>query len=332
LIKKDIKGILRDIYGCQYGTIREYGLADAVDAEDFNQRLSSLEDQWSKISPGFYNWFCRKRSQLFIDSVIESARKNTNINGLFYNNSIESMHFREKKEQCFKEGTIEDVVSTLKKLVQRQQDDEVRALYGSGPYKLSNAYQRFSIDSTRWHSMAPENRKKCVESFRKYNPTLEESFKKPSQSGKKPCQRVRKKRKTSSETIIDRLSKDFFRVNNPHGERKVAYTIYLRSLVPRLVERCQGNCGERLRPADTDDYLLVRSHGPSTYMVNGEMKTKYGPQYIHFHSNCLKEYSMRKHEKEYETFPFEIIRVDEKTLRSLSDAEVKYIKNLGIDC
>lgn len=151
---------------------------------------------------------------------MESARKNPNVDGLFYNNSIESVHFQEKKEQCFKVGTVEDVVSSLKALVQRQQNDETRALYGGGLYKLEKRYKRFSIDSIKWHSMSLEKRKKHVKAFRQYIPTLEDQFTKPARSGKKPCERVRKSKKSFPDTIIDRLNKDSFRINNPHMERE----------------------------------------------------------------------------------------------------------------
>jgi len=87
--KKEMKGILRDIYGYRYGNVLEYGLADAVDGEDFKQRLTSLKDRWNHHCPGFYNWFLNKRSELFEKSVIESSRKDSNVDGLFYNNSIE---------------------------------------------------------------------------------------------------------------------------------------------------------------------------------------------------------------------------------------------------
>jgi len=56
----------------------------------------------------------------------------------------------------------------------------------------------------------------------------------------------------------------------------------------------------------------------TTYMVKDEMKSRYGPQYVHFHSNCLKEYAMRKHEKEYQMFPFDLIIVNKKTLSTLN--------------
>ena len=50
------------------------------------------------------------------------------------------MYFKEKTEQWNKLGSLVDVINTLKKIIERQQDDEVRAIYGSSPYKLSNEY------------------------------------------------------------------------------------------------------------------------------------------------------------------------------------------------
>ena len=52
-------------------------------------------------------------------------------------------------EQSYKKGTVEDVISTLKKLVERQEDDEIRAIYGSGPYCFSAQYAKFLMDSMK---------------------------------------------------------------------------------------------------------------------------------------------------------------------------------------
>ena len=54
-----------------------------------------------------------------------------------------------KKEQSFKKGTVEDVIKTFKSLVERQQDEEVRAIYRSGPYRLSDRYKTFEVDSVK---------------------------------------------------------------------------------------------------------------------------------------------------------------------------------------
>ena len=101
------------------------GLADSKDPMELSERLEKLEESWEKLCPGFYGWFVRNRKPLFEKSVIESARTNTNFQGPFYNNGIESQHFIEKKEQSFKREDIAEVAETLKRIVERQQNDEI---------------------------------------------------------------------------------------------------------------------------------------------------------------------------------------------------------------
>ena len=135
--------------------VKEYRLADSKNNKDFAVQLESLRQTLENICPDFQDWFSRKRKQLFQSNLIESARKQTNVQGLLYKNSIESQHFREKKEQCLKKGTVYEVIATLKSLVTRQEDNETRAIYGSGPYRLSRQFKKFEIDSVKWQGMDP---------------------------------------------------------------------------------------------------------------------------------------------------------------------------------
>ena len=195
--------ILADIYGCQYGSVKEIGLADSTTAEDLDSRLIALKERWESSCPDFHDWFTAKRKKLFQEKVIEEARKGSNTHGLYFNKDIESMHFKEKTEQCHKPGSTIDVINTLKKIVDRQQDDEVRAIYGSGPYKLSRGYRKFSVDNLKWHTMTSDQRKKHMLALRNYRPSLENQFQKPSKSGRKPCDRQRK-RKPEPDVLIER--------------------------------------------------------------------------------------------------------------------------------
>ena len=54
-------------------------------------------------------------------------------------------------------------MKTFKSLVERQQDEEVRANYRFGPYRLSDRYKMFEVDSVKWHAMDPETRLNHVE-------------------------------------------------------------------------------------------------------------------------------------------------------------------------
>ena len=74
----------------------------------------------------------------------------------------------------FQEGECPGSDFYDKSLVKRQEDDEIKAIYGSGPYRLSQPFKKFAIDSINWHNMNPQKRIKHVEQFRKYSPKLED--------------------------------------------------------------------------------------------------------------------------------------------------------------
>ena len=198
--------ILKDLYGERKGNSYEYGLADAFDEMDLLNKLSSLEARWNSLCPGFYNWFKQKRQTLFASTVVQSAREGTDVSGLFYQNDIESQHFVEKKKQSFSKLSVVDVIVSLEEMVNRQDQEEVRALYGAGSYEISKEYRRFLVDSARWHSWSPQRREQHLSTFRKFEPSIGDSFKMPKNAGRKPGYQSRERHKESPDIIIDRLS------------------------------------------------------------------------------------------------------------------------------
>ena len=191
---------------------------------------------------------------------------------------------------------MENVIKTFKSPVERQQDEEVRAIYRSGPYRLSEHYKKFEVDSVKWHSMDPEARTKHVERFRRYRPTLDDQFDKPKSSGRKPNYR-KWTRKPDFESAFDWLDKNekesrkSFTFQDPNAPEKISYELFFCSMVPRLVNRCQGNYGDKLFLVGKEDYLVVKSRGRiriSFGNKQGEMDSKYCPLHIHFKAECFK--------------------------------------------
>ena len=170
--KRASKKILADIYGSQYESVKDLGLADPAMIKDFDSNLDNVKEQWEQLYPGFYKCFVAKRKTLFQEKVIEEARKESNVYRMYYNNNIKSMHFKEKTEQCHKLGSLLGETNTLKKIIETQQDAEVRTIYGSGLYRLSNEYTKFSIDNLKWHSMILQERKKARASVQKLQSVL----------------------------------------------------------------------------------------------------------------------------------------------------------------
>ena len=52
--------------------------------------------------------------------------------------------------------------------------------------------------------------------------------------------------------------------------RKSHFNYSFDPLVPKLVEKCQGNRGQKLSQSNDGDYLLIKSNCPTTFLVNGE--------------------------------------------------------------
>ena len=179
--------------------------------------------------------------------------------------------------------------------------------------------------------METKNRMKHIANFSKYSPSLEEHFNKPVKSGRKPNESKRR-RKRDADIVIDRMekTKKAQRIENPKAKRPIIYKLFFRSIVPRLVQRCQGNCGVKLCTAYEGDYLLVKSYGISTFPVKGETYSKYGPRYIYFKSECLKEYAHEKHDVFYKESSLSLVTINEAALKKLSDYEKSELEEFGI--
>lgn len=106
-----------------------------------NMVLPNLQNveicRWEDLCLGFHVWFLSKGRSIFFNLVIQSSRKSTDIEGLFYQNDIESMHVVEKRNQNSRKEKIDIAVSNLHALVKRGENDEIRAIYGAGGYILS---------------------------------------------------------------------------------------------------------------------------------------------------------------------------------------------------
>ena len=216
-------------------------MADSTDPDGFQAKLGSLQEKWDRLCPGFHKWFCEKRKPIFVQSVIETAGSGTAVHGLFYNSNIECQHFLEKSEQSCKKGSLKTVISTLQKLAERQENDEIKAIHGSGSYSLSKQYSKFKIDSVKWQCIARDYRRKHVKKFRMYKPTLKDEYVKPKKSSKKPSdggKRIRKQQKT--EVIVDRHTKRIC-IEDPDCEPEIPFELFFQSLVPSLVQNVKAS-------------------------------------------------------------------------------------------
>ena len=197
--------ILQDIYGCRTGGFCEFGLADAFNKEDFEVKLASLKEKWNSLCPEFFGWFKKKRSDFFVESVIQSAREGSDVCGLYYQNDVESLHHVEKMNQNFEKKTVKEAIGNNQKVSDRQNSEEVRAIYGAGNYVLSAAYKQFFVPSATWHNWTVERKKDHVIKFRNYKPNVSDNFQKPKNAGRKANYAKRIRTSPNPDIVIDRV-------------------------------------------------------------------------------------------------------------------------------
>ena len=77
-------------------------------------------------------------------------------------------------------------LSNIQKIIQREENDEIRAFHGAGNYCLSPQYRKFQVASHVWHSWSKERNADHLRKFREYVPSISDTFRMPANAGRKP--------------------------------------------------------------------------------------------------------------------------------------------------
>ena len=62
------------------------------------------------------------------------------------------MHHVEKVNQNSEKKPVKEAIRNIQKLRDRQDSEEVRAIYGADSYVLSAAYKQFFVPRATWHN------------------------------------------------------------------------------------------------------------------------------------------------------------------------------------
>ena len=89
----------------------------------------------------FFGCFKKKRSDFFDKSIIQLAREDSDIGELYFQNDVESMDHVGKMNQNFVRKSVKEVIENIQKLSERQDSEELRALFGAGSHVLSETYK-----------------------------------------------------------------------------------------------------------------------------------------------------------------------------------------------
>ena len=115
-----------------------------------------------------------------------------------------------------------------------------------------------------------------------------------------------------SENNIASTNPSFISFVDPRENIPQEYELHKRSLLPKAISKCQGKCG---KPITHSDILIVKSYGKTTWTEKntGKDRCKYGPSYIHFLDNCLKNFDTDHFYAPGELFCFDRIKISSQT-------------------
>ena len=130
-------------------------------------------------------------------------------------------------------------------------------------------------------------------------------------------------------TEVQNQGQSSMRFADPDRNRKKTLELNLRKDVPRLVQRCQGNCGKRITE---DCFLVVKSFGTSRWTdKNGNKRFKFGQMYLHFEKNCLQNFDLENHYGPSQSFDYSRVTVDQKCKGQLPEAENIFLIGLSLN-
>ncbi|KAK3087353.1 hypothetical protein FSP39_004988 [Pinctada imbricata] len=87
-----VSHVLADIFGRSQGAIRENGLIDSMERDDFDGKLMQLKATWDCLVPGFHQWFVDYEADIFKLHLIRGITKSALLDGHFTNNQTESIN------------------------------------------------------------------------------------------------------------------------------------------------------------------------------------------------------------------------------------------------
>ena len=162
---KEQRTICSQILGGEKDGRRIKGLVDCQDDESFDAALALSRLRWSAE---FTKWMFSAKGlirpltetlKMCVMKPLRVAAGLGNPPNKWHNQGTEALHHVMREEahgQSIDQATIHENVNH--RVVQQQNSEFIKAVYGMGEYRLAPGYENLSIDSLRWSQMTPEQR------------------------------------------------------------------------------------------------------------------------------------------------------------------------------
>lgn len=161
------KSILSSIFGRRKGDAREKGLADASSADDFDEMLAALKNEWDGLEkeqhsgePKFHSWFQERYSQVMKEYVISPIRE---IAGLgsppeFYTQNVAECCNKIIKGDASHKMAWSEFCLSLKESVELQERELKKAIHQLGEFRLSPQFRHLEVRCDKWLKMTTAQR------------------------------------------------------------------------------------------------------------------------------------------------------------------------------
>ena len=167
---------LADIFGRQISNTKEEGLVDCASEEEFDARVTTMEQKWNsrekpfqtESGPRFYTYFSQYVAAVVKYSMCRYVREAAGLGcppHIFTTNSVESVNSLIKKKVDFKESEWPSFNSQLRELINDQRQEVIRALSSRGEYRLAPPFRHLCVGLHEWTKMRPEQRKTVIHAF-----------------------------------------------------------------------------------------------------------------------------------------------------------------------
>ena len=222
-----------------------------------------------KEDEDYMNMSCRilRRSRTF--RKVSVPRKNVG----------KSKWFNETRRKKF----IDVVNEIFQQLSERQENEEVRAIYGANSYSVDTTYKSFRDEETKTNH---------IKKMRNYTSAPSDAFDKPTNAGRKPSSIIRSTKEQPTQVLVDRIQNSQetsgswenirlhiskspatnewryspsetekssnIRFPDPCNDRPKIFELHMKKDLSKSVKRCRGNCG---RVISNDDTILVKLYG-----------------------------------------------------------------------
>ena len=166
---------MHDIFGKQDDKEVVYGLLDAIDAQEFDEKLSALKCKWdqletvhcqkSYLTTSFHSWFTKYHAPYMRESMISSVRACVGLKGKptpWYTTNNNVCINKVFKNDVTAKLSIPQCIEKIEEFLKSQSCQVELAITGEGLYRFRENYKDLEVSKEEWLKKSKDDKKRHV--------------------------------------------------------------------------------------------------------------------------------------------------------------------------